>query len=117
LILRRFIVNVTYSDQTRQRAEDHLLLEQATKSLEKVVGPSAELVSVQWDRGQDERGDTIYRLTISNCTEEVSAAFTPDELRHPSHVRSRLLDLWGDFLQVLSNTQVKKLQQLVMEGE
>ncbi len=110
-------MNATYSDQTRQRAEDHLLLEQATKSLEKIVNPSLGLFSAKWDRGEDERGHTVYSLMISDDSEEVSTTFTPDELRHPNHMRSRLRDLWDDLLQVQSNKRVKKLLQYLAEGE
>src|SRR5262245_57979456 len=107
--LGRFIVNITYSDQTRQRAEDYLLLEQATKTLEKIVNPALGLFSAKWDRSEDERGHSSYSLKLSGDPEVVSATFTPDELQDPNHMRSRLRDLWGDLLQEESNRRVKKL--------
>src|SRR4051812_15049449 len=105
--------SVTYSEKAKEEKEGHALLQKATARLEEVLGPSAGLVSAAWDRTQDERGRVLYTLRLSDFTGEVFAAFTPDELRSSAHLRSRLLDLWGDLLQVRSNTQVKKLQQLV----
>jgi hypothetical protein len=110
-------MSITYSDQAKQSSEGYELLRQATKSLEEVLGPSAQLVSAEWDQSRDERGRPQYTLRLSDFSGEVSAPFTPDELRSPTRLRSRLLDLWGDLLQVRSNTQVKKLQQLVTEGD
>src|SRR3954452_21327058 len=101
-------MNVTYHDTARQWGEGYVLLQHATKRLEEVLGPSAGEVSAEWDRSQDERGRLVYTLKLSGFAREVSATFTPDELRSPSHLRSRLLDLWGDLLQAHSDAQVKK---------
>jgi hypothetical protein len=110
-------MNVTYRDKVKQRGEGDVLVRQATKRLEEVLGPSAALVSAEWDQTLDERGRIRYVLKISDFSGEVSATFAAEELESPRQVRSRLLDLWGDFLQVRSDTQVKRLQELVKEGE
>ncbi|MBI1915130.1 MAG: hypothetical protein HYS12_10385 [Planctomycetes bacterium] len=110
-------MNVTYNDQTRQRAEDHLLLEQATKILEKIVNPDLGKFSAQWDWSQDQRGHPIYSLTLSDGTEAVSATFTPDELGQPNHMRSRFRDLWDDLLQLQSKKRIKRLLQYLAEEE
>ncbi len=110
-------MNVKYSDKAKQSGEEYVLLEQATQSLERLAGPSAASVSAEWDRSHDERGRTRYTLTLSDMSGEVSATFTPNELRSPSRMRSQLLEVWGDLLQRRSHAQMKKLQQLVTEGE
>lgn len=109
-------MSVTYSDKAKQWGEGYALLQQATKRLEDILGPSAGSVAAEWDRGQDERGRILYTLRIADPTGEVGAAFTPQELESPGHLRFRLLDLWGDLLQRHSDAQVRKLQQLVKEG-
>lgn len=106
-------MNVTYQDQTRQGGEGYVLLQQATQSLEDILGPAAERVRVEWDREQDQQGRLVYRLTLSNVTGRTSAMFTPAELQSPTRVRRYLLGLWGDMLQAESDAQVSKLQQLV----
>ena len=108
-------MNVKYTDETKQPGEALGLLQQATQRLAEVLGSSAEVVNAEWDRGQDERGRPLYTLRLSDFTGAVSARFDPDELRSPN-LRGRFLGLWGDLLQIRSDHQVKKLQQLVREG-
>jgi hypothetical protein len=110
-------MNVTYQNKAKQWGEGYALLQQATKRLEEVLGPSAELVSAEWTQGQDARGRIIYTLTLSDFTGQVSATFAPEELQSPNHLRIRLLDLCGDLLQARSDAQMKKLKQLVAEGD
>ncbi|HJT76798.1 MAG TPA: hypothetical protein VJ739_06310 [Gemmataceae bacterium] len=110
-------MTVTYTDKAKQWGEGYALLQEATDRLEEVLGESAGLVSAEWDRTQDARGRVLYRLRLSDFTGQVSATFTHEELQSPGHMRFRLLGLWGDLLQMRSDEQVKKLQQLVGEGE
>lgn len=42
-------MNVTYQHKANQRSEEHTLLQDATKRLEEVLGPSAEFVSAEWE--------------------------------------------------------------------
>src|SRR5437667_6524312 len=93
-------MNAIYTHDAKQGSEEHTLLEQVTKELEAVAGPSGELVSAKWERSQDERGRPVYRLTLTDDTGEVSAPFTLKELQHPRDLRGKLLELWGDLLQV-----------------
>ncbi len=108
-------MNVTYSEKARQGGRVFTLLQQATKQLEEVLGPSAEQVTVEWDCGPDERGRALYTLRIQDHTGEASTRFAPEELESSSHLRFRLLDLWGDLLQRRSDAQLKRLQQLVQQ--
>jgi len=106
-------MNVTYQDRASQWGEGYVLLQEATKRLEEVLGPAADRATVAWGREQDERGRLVYRLTLSDVAGKTSALFAPQELRSPGQVHRRLLDLWGDLLQTQSDAQVKKLQELV----
>ena len=105
-------MNVTYSDRSQQVGEYRALLQQATERLEDILGPSAALVNVQWDRIEDSRGRSLYRLTIKDFTGEASTDFAPEELQNPTHMHVRLYRLWGDLLQVRSNKQHEKVQAI-----
>jgi len=105
---------VTYSDKAKQCGEEYVLLQQATMLLEGVLGPSASLVTVEWDRREDSQGRILYPLRLSDWTGAVSASFAPDELRSPSHMRVRLYRLWGDLLQVRNH---KLLQEMAKSGD
>ena len=88
-------MNVTYRETARQPGEGYSLLQQATEQLKEVLGPSADQVSVEWDRSQDDRGRILYTLTISDQTGEARATFAPGELASPTQMRMRLYRLWG----------------------
>src|SRR5947209_4414721 len=105
-------VNVTYTENAKY-GDAYALLQQATERLKKILGTSADRVSVEWDRGQDVRGRAQYTLKLSDHTGQVAASFAPDELSLSAHMRYRLLDLWGDLLQVRSH---KLLQELTGAG-
>ncbi|MBV9122512.1 MAG: hypothetical protein JO112_03990 [Planctomycetes bacterium] len=107
---------VKFSDKAKQWKEGYYLLERATEHLEEILGPSAGSVSVEWDRREDARGRSQYIVKLSDHTGEVTDAFAPSELELRSHMRYRLLDLWGKLLQRRSDEQMKKLQELVKEG-
>lgn len=102
-------MNVTYTDQTRQRGEEHALLQQATNRLEEILGPSAARVKAEWERREDARGRTLYTLHLSDWTGDVKADFSPDELKSANQLRYRLHRLWGDLLQVRSQKQLDQL--------
>jgi hypothetical protein len=104
-------MNVIYTDRARQRGEESALLQGATRRLEDVLGQSAGLVTAEWDRVQDERGRPPYRLTISDRTGSVSTDFALTELTSSSHMRGRLLQLWGDLLQIRSHRQLQVLTE------
>src|SRR5438309_1056857 len=105
-------MNVTYSDKAKQ-APHLALLQQATDLLAEIAGRSAPLVTVAWDQTEDARQRPVYTLRISDWTGEVSAPFTPAELRSTRQLRSRLNWLFGDLLQVRSH---KLLQELTEGG-
>lgn len=105
-------MNVSYSDATKQWQNGYFeLLQQATMLLEGIVGESANRVSAEWDCVKDARGRLILSLTIRDATGQATAHFTPDELSVNREMRYRLLDLWGDLLQVRSHRLLEKLTE------
>jgi hypothetical protein len=102
-------MNVTYTDRAKQWGEAFVLLQQATKRLEEILGPSAGLVRAEWDRTEDARGRPLYTLRIADWAGSVSATFTPAELRDSEQMHYCLVRLWGDLLQVRSHKQLEEL--------
>jgi hypothetical protein len=102
-------MNVTYHGTTEQMGIGSVLLQQGTNHLEEVLGPSAQLVTAEWNQSKDEQGRVFYTLKIADRIGEVQASFTPDELKSSANLRDRLSDLWGDLLQRRSHTQLQEL--------
>lgn len=100
-------MNMTFTDKTKQAAEQFILLEQTEKQLEEVLGESSELVEARWDRTEDARGRSVYVLSLKDSFGEVSGNFAPTELQSPNQIDFRLYRLWGDLL----GAQTKKLLQ------
>jgi hypothetical protein len=101
-------MNVLYTDRAKESAGDFAALLQATAQLDKIVGPSATAVTASWDRS-DEGHHRQYVLRLSDWSGEVSARFSPSELRSPDRMRWSLLRLWGDLLELRSEKQLEKL--------
>jgi hypothetical protein len=72
----------------------------ANETLHEILGPSAGLVSAEWERAEDDRGRMVVTLTLSDFTGRVSATFAPDELSEKRHLAQRFRRLWGDLLQL-----------------
>jgi hypothetical protein len=103
-------MKVTYSEKVQQAHEDYAILQQATKLLQQGLGPSGAQATAEWDRTEDERGQAVYTIRISDSAGlTAQARFSPQELRIPSHVRLRLLHAWGDVLQERSHKQLQEL--------
>jgi hypothetical protein len=115
-MLGGWTMNVTYSERVKQRNGDLWLLQQATAMIERILGPSADQVRVEWDRSEDAARRTYYIIHLSDGNKSVSMSFSRNELRLNGHLRFRLLGLWGDLLQTRSDEQVQKLTQLVAEA-
>ena len=104
-------MDVTYSDKVKQWRDQYPLVEDATKRLEEVVGPSSARVKAEWDREEDGLGTSSYRLRVSDGTESVTASFGSAELTIPRQLRMRLLDLWGDLLKARFDEQFRKFKE------
>jgi hypothetical protein len=108
---------VKYGEKVNHGGNGHALQQQVSEQLRQIVGPSIDSVTVRWDQEQDEQGKTLYTLRISDATGEAQSSFIAEELTSPSDVRLWLLDLWGDLLQTRSNKLVKRILELVEQGE
>jgi hypothetical protein len=92
---------VTYSERLKQLPALYRLAEQASTHLDNVISQRyAPLISVEWDRTEDERGQPVATLTLKEEGDEVTARLSPRELEDPTDRRIRLLRLWGDLLQL-----------------
>lgn len=106
-------MKVTYSDKARQWEKERQLLQNATRRLEEILGRSADSVVAEWDRTEDAHKRLQYVLTLRDSTEEAQATFSPEALNFDDYVRARLYHLWGDILQVRSERQHRKVQEMV----
>lgn len=93
-------MKVTYTEKARQKAEQFGLLQQATTRLEDALGGSSDLVTAQWDRTEDEKGQPLYVLRLKDFTDEVTGRFSLDELQSPAQTSFRVYRLWGDLLHI-----------------
>jgi hypothetical protein len=110
-------MEIRYTDRAREWEPGYSLLQQATAQLEEVIGAPAARVRAEWDRIEDERARPLYTLRISDWTGSAQTRFAPEELTFPAHTRTRLHRLWGDLLQVRSDAQHRKVEELVKELE
>jgi len=94
-------------------------LRKALKILEEIMGPRADrfVSAVEWSQVKDSSplgSEEAIRLKMTDCLsgskEEI---FQPVELRSPGHMRSRLRDVWSDFLRQLSHEQMERLEASV----
>lgn len=106
-------MNVKYTTNAQQEGQGYTLIQQATRRLEEILGPSVASVSVEWDRVVDKTGRSLYRLTLKDFTGQASTEFTLEELRNPLHMHVRLYQLWGDLLQQRSDEQHKIVQTMI----
>jgi hypothetical protein len=100
---------VKYAESVKQWGEGYTLAQQGTRRLDEVLGPSAAMATVEWDRGEDEKGRTLLTLRLSDFSGEVTARFAPDELRSSAQTSFRLNLLWGHLLQIRNQKQLEKL--------
>ena len=100
-------MDVNYRDELARQAP----VQEATKRLEEVLGPSAARVNAEWERVEDERGNSSYRLRISDGLDDATAILGPTELTVPLQLRIRLYHLWGDLLQARNDRQLRNLSR------
>ena len=81
-------------------------VQRANEFLEKTIGPySSPLVSVHWEVGEDDRR-RLLQLKLSDFTGTRTYFLLPEDLKRDWHLGDRLLELWGDFLQIRSHKQL-----------
>ncbi len=105
--------NVVYDEKLRQAEGLLVQVQQATRLLDEILGPSASQVTAEWDRSEDGNGCALVTLRLSDWTGAKSSAFAPWELEQPNQLRVRFYRLWGDLLQ---DRNEKQLQELMGTG-
>jgi hypothetical protein len=106
--------DVTYRFGIRQAPVLMGLAQEATKTLDEILGGDAPLISAEWDRGKGPRGSDLLVLTLSDGTDSAMRIFEPQELQSPSQRNIGLRLLWDDLLGIRSR---KLLQELLSSGE
>jgi hypothetical protein len=74
-----------------------------------VLGSSRGGVSIDWDLGEDGQGRRVIIIKLSDLAGTVTGSFSPDELAKPQHMKTRLLRLWGDLLQIRNAKQLESI--------
>jgi hypothetical protein len=92
-----------------------VLVEEVSRQLIPLIGPFAEEVSVEWDRGEG-REHPVITLRISDSSRAVSAVFEREELARPSHMQRRLARVWGNFLQLRADEHLAQFLTGRTEG-
>jgi hypothetical protein len=101
-------LTVTYGPSLRSWSGVQALAEDASRYLIQLIGPFADEVFIEWDRGEAQ-SHPVLTLRISGSSRSVSAVFEVEELRRPSHRQIRLSRVWGDFLQLRVQKHLEKL--------
>lgn len=102
-------MKVAASDVLDRRPDLSRAVDEASKLLERVIGPSAHFVTAAWDLTEDDRGHPLIGLEVSDWTGSVGYRFAVAELSNEPHLRRRLHRLWGDLLQVRSHVQLDNI--------
>ncbi|MBV9122999.1 MAG: hypothetical protein JO112_06565 [Planctomycetes bacterium] len=102
---------VVYGYWIQQDRELLSLTQQRMAQLEEVLGASGSQVSAEWDRSADARGEAVVTLRLSDFTGSATTVFQPEELKDPSHMRTRFYLLWSALLQVRIQHQLQELQE------
>jgi hypothetical protein len=96
--------------------EGYRLIQNASRRLTDLIGPTAGQVSIEWDRAEGPQECPVISLRISNPSGSVAAVFDPSEMESSSHMQVRLSRLWGDLLQLQSRKQLHQLFSGRIEG-
>lgn len=110
-------MDLHYTDRAKQWGEGFVLIQQASKRLEEVLGSHSAEVKAEWDRIEDQTGRILYTLRISDWIGSVEVQLDLNDLTIPSVLRIRLYRLWGDLLKFRSDEQRRKVHALVEAGE
>ena len=102
------LMRVIYKEAVTQWREGEVIARQATRRLEEIVGPSAPGLTLAWD-AVFPRGVYHFTMQIYDKDVGVTSTFSPEELRSPARSRARLLEIWGDFLQLRSHFELRAL--------
>ncbi len=97
----------------------------AEKTLDEIVGArGARFVQAEWSQVEvplpsGPRRMVRLRLTDPLFSETKEEVFEPVELRNPNLMRTRLIQVWSEFLRELSHKQMDRVHEMVttLEGD
>lgn len=101
-----------YRDKAKLWGEGYAMIEKASELLKDVLDPYSDRVSVDWDRMEDEHGQSLYTMTLRYPPEMVQKSFTPEELQAPSDLWRPFSRLWQDLLRAREGRLWKELRAL-----
>jgi hypothetical protein len=108
------VKEVTYRQGLREMPRLLALAQQATETLDEILGAHASLVTAEWDSGRNGRGDDVLILTLSDWIGSAIGIFEPREWQDPIHLRLGLRQVWADLLRKRTH---KQLQELLSSSE
>ncbi len=100
-------------------------LRSASKTLEEIVGPQAArfVKEVEWSEFEDSGPlgpkHAVRLKMIDPFAGTKEETFQPVELRSPGYMKTRLREVWGEFLRQLSDEQMERIDHMVnaLEGD
>jgi hypothetical protein len=94
-------------------------VQRANKVLGEELGRSRGFVTADWKQVRDGQDVSLLELTLTDLftRSQVSERFNPDELRNEANLGRRVHRLWGRLLEARSESQIKRLEELVTQEE
>lgn len=118
-------VAVTVSDPvevTKEEVDRHsplwgALVQRATETIKKATARSIDPINITWAWNwiDDPNAESLVQLKLSAETESVAEEFTPKELKDESLMRGRILRLYGDLLQKLTEKLLGPIRESILE--
>ena len=106
---------ISYTDRVKRERSDYDLAMRASVKLEDVLGEDAPIVTGEWDRSEDEQGQPLIALRLTDLVgQSVLGEISPNELQSPTKTAIYLHRLWGDLLHMQN---VSRLQALIGAGD
>jgi hypothetical protein len=109
-------VKIQVDPENEPELYDRLL--QASKTLEEVMGPRAArfVTEVEWsqltDSGRLGPRNAIRLKMTDPLSGTKETLFQPVELRSPGYMKTRLREVWSEFLRQLSDERMDRIDEL-----
>jgi hypothetical protein len=100
---------VIYKDGIRRKPKLLALAEQATETLEDILGHNAPDISAEWDSTRNARGEDVLTLRLADWAGSATGVFEPEEWEHSNLLKSGLRLLWDDVLRIRNHKQLQDL--------
>jgi hypothetical protein len=113
-------MNVVYDEKIKQDPALLELAERGTDVLEEMIRPNRELLEmsedrpfVAWGLSQDEQGELLMTLTITDGEESATGRFTRKQMADADRQWFLVRRVWGDVLGDRLRKGIKRTQELV----